>query len=326
MRLGTVSPGKDGRLILIHEDAGLARYAECVPTLREALENWKNYGPKLELEYSNFLRKEPSPNTIALDQVELLAPLPRAWAFFDGSAYLEHVKLARHARGAELPPKLFDVPLMYQGINDCFLPPQHTLPPTFNEYDLDYEYEIGVITTDVPQGIDKQEAHHYIALITLINDFTLRSLVRGEVETGFGFIQSKPPSALGPYAVTPGELGEFWKDSRLHATLHVQRNFQDVGKLDTSEMHFSFADLIAHAARTRALSAGTIIGSGTVSNTQNTAGSACIVEQRMRETLQGGSAHTSFLQSGDSVTGEVFLPDGSSPFGRNSVQIVSPEK
>ena len=251
---------------------------------------------------------------IAAQDCSFSAPLPRSWGFLDGSAFIQHVKLARKARGADLPAELESVPLMYQGVSDNLLGPHDDIPLRDITDGLDFESEIGVIVDSVPRGTTAKEAGKHIQLVLLLNDISLRSIIPREVGTGFGFIQSKPPSAFAPFAVTPDELGAAWKDGRLHLPVKTTLNGEIIGSPNAGEMFFSFNQLIEHAVATRSLSAGTIIGSGTVSNEDSHVGSGCLAERRMLEQIASGSVTTPWLTEGDTVSISVHQ-DGVDLFG-----------
>lgn len=283
-------------------------FSESHGSLLDALANWEAALPLLEQEYTD----RPSAQLALSD---FAAPLPKTWAFLDGSAFIQHIVLVRQARKAPLPDDLSTIPLMYQGISDTLDGPTANIPAFGPNDGLDFEGEIGVITDEVPMGTTAEDADRHIKLIVLLNDVSLRNLIPREVGTGFGFIQSKPSSAFAPWAVTPDELGDAWRDSRLHLPLLTHLNGEKFGNPDSGEMHFSFAELIAHASKTRRLSAGTIIGSGTVANKNPDVGSSCIAERRMLEIIETGEAATPFLKPGDRVQMEVHKA-GRSIFGQ----------
>ncbi len=350
MRLATI-PGdisatrgnsRDGQLVIVGRDgntAALIPHSKYL-SLQQALDDWQNAFPFL-LTISQQLDARTWPDIITVSHQTFLPPLPRAYAFLDGSAFLEHVRLARAARGAEPPEDLLTVPLMYQGLSDSFLAPAGAIPLLDESLGLDFEGELGIVVDDVPMGISPLNALSHIKLVVLLNDVTLRNLVPREMKTGFGFLQSKPASALGPFAVTPDELGGAWHGGRARLTLNCSLNGNLVGSLDTGEMHFSFGDLIAHACRTRSLGAGTIIGSGTVSNKQPALGSnkqpalgsnkepasgvACLAELRMREQIEQGAPNTPFLRAGDVVELEA-LHQGRSLFGKIINTVIAAER
>jgi fumarylacetoacetate (FAA) hydrolase len=247
-----------------------------------------------------------------LDPRALLAPLPRAYEWVDGSAYLNHVRLVRRARGAEPPALLESDPLVYQGGSGVLLGPTEDIPLPDPAWGLDFEGEVCAILGDVPRGVRAAEAGRHVRLLCLANDVTYRNLVPAELAKGFGFFQSKPATAFSPFAVTPDELGHAWRDARVHLRLAVRWNGKQVGDVSGSEMHFSFGDLLQHVARTRAFTAGTILGSGTLSNEDRARGWSCIAEQRALEMIDHGEARTRFMQAGDTV--EIEMRDGA---GRN---------
>jgi fumarylacetoacetate (FAA) hydrolase len=321
MRLSTLrAGGRDGTLVVVRGDGGVfARATGIAPTLQTALDRWATAEPQLRALAARLeagdLAGEP------LDDHQLAAPLPRAYEWLDGSAFLSHVRLARQARGAELPPELLSDPLVYQGGSGVLLGPRDPLVFTDPALGLDFEAELGVILGDVPLGVSPAQAAEYIRLICLLNDVTLRSLIPRELSKGFGFVQSKPATAFAAFAVTPDELGSAWRDGRAHIRVRCTLNGDVVGDCDAGEMHFSFPDLIAHIARTRALTAGTIVGSGTVSNEDTTRGVSCLVERRMRETLASGTTQTSYLRASDHIRIEVQDAGGRSLFGAIDQQV-----
>lgn len=303
MKLATLKhPTKrDGELIIVSRDNSKAVMAtDIAPSLREALENWQSVEAKL-LERYHQLNEGKAPKSFTVDQEKLHSPLPRSFQWADGSAYIQHIKLVRKARNAELPETLHTIPLMYQGGGDSFLAPREDIPQVDFSHGTDFEGEVGVITDDVPMGVSPEDALKLIRFVVVINDVSLRGLVPEELKQGFGFFQSKPSSAFAPFAVTPDELGDAWKGGRVHLPLLVEYNGEFFGNANAGEMHFDFGQLIAHAARTRPLGAGTIIGSGTVSNEDTSKGSSCLVEKRMLEKLNEGTFKTPFMKAGDEV-------------------------
>ena len=326
MKLASLKPGRDGRLVVVSDD--LAWYADAghiVPTLQAALDDWETVAPALE-NLATDLAHETIPMR-RFREHEAAAPLPRAYQWADGSAYVNHVELVRRARGAELPESFWTDPLIYQGGSDGFLGPRDPIPLADPAWGCDMEGEVAVIVGDVAQGASREDALAAIRLVCLVNDVSLRNLIPGELAKGFGFFQSKPASALSPVAVTPDALGEAWRDGRLHLPLHVTLNGSAFGKADAGvDMTFDFGTLVAHAAKTRALGAGTIIGSGTVSNrgadggpgkpiAEGGLGYSCIAEVRMIETIVGGAPLTPFLQPGDTVRIEMKDAHGHAVFG-----------
>jgi fumarylacetoacetate (FAA) hydrolase len=324
MRLATLrAGGRDGTLVVVRKDgARFARAAGIAGTLQAALDGWASLEPPLR-DLADRLDRGQEPGE-ALDPAAFTAPLPRAYEWLDGSAFLSHVRLARKARGADLPPALLTDPLVYQGGSGVLLGPRDPLPFVDPALGLDYEAEIGVILGDVPRGVAPAEAKPCVRLLCLLNDVTLRNLVPPELAKGFGFVQSKPSTAFAPFALTPDELGDAWRDGRVHLAVRCTLNGATVGQCEAGEMHFSFYDLVSHVARTRALTAGTILGSGTVSNEDPARGVSCLVERRMRETLASGSAQTPYLKPGDNIRIEVLDRAGRSSFGaiEQSVQTV----
>jgi fumarylacetoacetate (FAA) hydrolase len=316
MRLATLDDGsRDGRLVVVRRDGrACADAAAVAPTLQAALDRWEEVAPRLQalaaaLDAGRAVAQPLAPRT-------LRAPLPRAYEWIDGSAYLNHVRLVRRARGAEPPPGLTTDPLVYQGGSGVLLGPTDPIPLGDPAWGLDFEGEVVVVTGDVPLGTSAAEALGRVRLLCLANDVSLRNLIPGELAKGFGFFQSKPATAFSPFAVTPDELGPAWRGGRVHLRLTVRLNGATVGDLDAGpEMHFSFAELIAHAARTRALTAGTLIGSGTVSNEDPARGVSCLAERRVREQLADGAARTPFLAAGDRVEFEMRDAAGRDLFG-----------
>jgi fumarylacetoacetate (FAA) hydrolase len=315
--------GRDGSLILV------SRNLECyvpagdiVPTLQAALDDWQRTAPRLNARYAE-LNRGAIRNIAALDVSALAGPLPRAYEFVDGSAYLPHVERVRRARGAEVPESFYVDPLMYQATSAGFLGPRDPVPVVSEEYGIDFESEIIVVTDDVPMAVTADNADTHIQLLGLINDVSLRNLIPAELAKGFGFLQSKPRSALSPVLVTPDELGEHWRDSRLSLPLHSTLNGALFGNPEAgTDMQFNFAQLIAHAARTRPLAAGTIVGSGTIANADTNKGASCLAEVRMLEIIANGKPSTSFMKFGDTIRIEMFDPAGASIFGAIEQEIV----
>ena len=324
MKLASLKGGRDGRLAVVSHD--LSRYVvadEVAGTLQEALDNWARCEPKLQA-IAEKLHETQSGD--AFDPAQCESPLPRAYQWADGSAYVNHVELVRKARGAEMPESFWTDPLMYQGGSDSFIGPHDPILAASEDWGIDFEAEIAVVTDDVPMGVSARDALSHIKLVMLVNDVSLRNLIPGELAKGFGFFQSKPSSAFSPVAVTPDELGETWKGGKLHVPLLSFLNEDPFGRPHAGiDMTFDFGQLIAHAAKTRPLCAGTIIGSGTVSNKldggpgrsvdDGGAGYSCIAEMRMIETIESGKPRTSFLKFGDRVRIEMRDSDGLSIFG-----------
>ena len=324
MKLATLkTAGRDGRLIVVSRDLQLAAAAsEIAPTLQAALDDWEHKLPKLaQLSAAVNLRR--AADTFAFDATRCASPLPRAYQFADGSAYVNHVELVRKSRGAEMPPSFWTDPLMYQGGSDSFIGPCDPILAETEDWGIDLEAEVAVITGDVAMGTAAEQAAGRIRLVMLANDVSLRNLIPAELSKGFGFFQSKPASSFSPVAVTPDELGEQWDGGKLRLPVVVHINGHLFGKPNAGDdMTFDFPQLIAHAARTRELEAGTIIGSGTVSNVDRSRGSACIAEKRMLEKIATGKAATPFLRFGDRVRIEMFDADGNSIFGAIDQEVV----
>ena len=326
MKLASLKHGRDGRLVVVSQDLNWFTDAFLIaPTLQAALDDWDHCGPKL-LALAESLEHEAVPRG-RFHERDAASPLPRAYQWVDGSAYVNHVELVRRARGAEMPATFWTDPLMYQGGSDSFLSPRDAIPLADEAWGCDLEAEIVVVVGDVPQGATREQALEAIRLVGLVNDVSLRNLIPAELAKGFGFVQSKPASALSPVLVTPQVLGERWKDGKLHGALNVQLNGQDFGKADAGvDMTFDFGTLIAHLAKTRSLGAGTIIGSGTVSNkdadggpgkpvSEGGLGYSCIAEVRTVETILRGAAETPFLKHGDTVRIEMLDDRHHSIFG-----------
>ena len=311
----------DGELILVSEDNKKGLSAKAIaPNLRKAVENWSVVKPQLEELYKTF---PDSKNSFEINTKELLSPMPRSFAWIDGSAYIQHIKLVRKARGANLPETLETIPLVYQGGGDLFLSPEEDIPQEDFSHGTDFEAEVGVIVDKVPMGISAEKALDRILLLVLINDISLRGLIPEELKRGFGFFQGKPSSSFAPFAVTPSVLGSAWRGGRVHLPMLVEFNNQFFGKADAGEMHFHFGEIIAHCASTRALSAGTIIGSGTVSNVDTALGCSCIAEKRMLEKINTGQSTTAFMKPGDEVKIEMKDNAGHSIFGLIQQKVVS---
>lgn len=332
MRLASLREGgRDGRLCLVSADLGRAVRARAVPTLQAALDAWAELAPLLR-EEARALEQGRAPGSFPFDPSACLAPLPRAYQWADGSAYLNHVELVRRARGAEMPPSFLTDPLMYQGGSDGFLAPTEPVALIDEAMGLDFEGEVAVVTDDVPMTATVEEAAAAIRLLVLVNDVSLRNLVPAELAKGFGFFQSKPASAFAPVAVTPDELGPMWDGARLHGELRCTLDGALFGRPNAGrDMQFSFPELIAHAARTRSLGAGSILGSGTVSNRQplETAevarggvGFACIAEARTVETIRDGAPRTPFMKAGSTIRIEMLDPAGRSLFGAIDQRVV----
>lgn len=316
MKLASLRDGRDGSLVLVSRDLQHALpVPEIAPTLQHALDAWAERAPVL-LERACELDQERVSGALSLRPEQLAAPLPRAYQWIDGSAYVNHVELVRRARGAEMPASFWTDPLMYQGGSDGLLGPRDPISVESEDWGIDFESEIAVITDDVPMGTVAADAGRHICLLVLVNDVSLRNLIPGELAKGFGFFQGKPASAFSPVAVTPDELAGAWDGRRVHLALRSCVNGEQIGAPDAGEdMVFDFPSLIAHAARTRSLSAGTILGSGTISNRDRSRGSSCLAEVRMLETIDTGTARTPFLRFGDRVRIEMLDAAGHSIFG-----------
>ena len=334
MKLASLKGGRDGRLVVVSRD--LERFlpvGEDFPTtLQAALDNWYEMRPALEALGARVNAGEGE----AFDQAACHSPLPRAYQWADGSAYVNHVELVRKARGAEMPESFWTDPLMYQGGSDSFIGPRDNIPMGDEAWGIDFEAEIVVVTDDVPMGVSAQQALQHIQLVMLVNDVSLRNLIPGELAKGFGFFQSKPSSAFSPVAVTPDELGDAWRDGKLHLPLLSSLNDKPFGKPNAGiDMTFHFGQLIAHAAKTRPLCAGSLIGSGTISNKldggpgkpidEGGVGYSCIAEIRTIETINDGKPTTPFMQFGDTVRIEMNDADERSIFGAIE-QTVEPYK
>jgi fumarylacetoacetate (FAA) hydrolase len=316
MKLASLNKGRDGVLVVVSRDLSRAiKVPVIAATLQAALDNWAVAKPKLEAVYQR-LNDGLEEGAFAFDQAACHSPLPRAYHWADGSAYVNHVELVRKARGAEIPESFWHDPLMYQGGADCFIPPHSPIQVADEAWGIDLEAEIALITDDVPMGVTAAEAGQHIQLLMLVNDVSLRNLIPGELAKGFGFYQSKPSSSFSPVAITPDELGDCWKDGKVHRPLVSHINGALFGQPDAgTDMTFNFPTLVAHAAKTRPLGTGTIIGSGTVSNYDRSAGSSCLAEKRMLEIIESGEAKTPFLTFGDRVRIEMFDAAGHSLFG-----------
>jgi fumarylacetoacetate (FAA) hydrolase len=316
MKLASLKQGRDGRLIVVSRDLSHAIAADGIaPSLQVALDTWERSGPRL-LEVYRSLNEGAPIGSFSFRPGDCASPLPRAYQWADGSAYVTHVELVRKARGAVMPATFWTDPLMYQGGSDSFIGPEDDILAADEAFGIDMEGEVAAITGDVAMGASPEQAAGQIRLLMLVNDVSLRNLIPKELEKGFGFFQSKPASAFSPVAVTPDELGSHWREGKVHLPLEVTLNGQLFGSPNAGvDMTFSFPQLIAHAAKTRELEAGSIIGSGTVSNADRKSGSACIAERRMLETIATGKPEMPFMRFGDRVRIEMKLPDGKSIFG-----------
>ena len=315
MKLASINQGRDGQLIVV--DNQMQRYVsatEIAPTLQGALDNWDNCKQPLAALYLQLENGEI--DSQAFNSEICASPLPRAFQWADGSAYVNHVELVRNARNAEMPSSFWTDPLMYQGGSDSFLGPREDIAVADEAWGIDFEAEVAVIVDDVPMGTSSSEAAKYIQLVMLVNDVSLRNLIPGELAKGFGFFHAKPSSAFSPVAVTPDVLGSAWDGAKLHLPLRAILNGDLVGEPNAGvDMTFDFGQLIAHAAKTRPLCAGTIVGSGTVSNLDRSKGSCCLAEVRMLETIANGSAITEFMSFGDRIQIDMLDDNGQSIFG-----------
>ncbi len=317
MKLATFKDGsRDGVLAVVSRDMTMAHYATGIATtLQQVLDDWNFRSPPLEDLYAT-LNGGKARHAFPFDPQLCMAPLPRAYAWLDGSAYLNHVELVRKARGAEVPASFYDDPLIYQGGSDDFLGGTDDARFASVDWGIDFEAEVAVITGDVDIGTDAVAALDGVRLLMLANDWSLRNLIPAELAKGFGFVQSKPATAFSPVAVTPDEVGEAWAGGRLHLNLESRWNGRRVGLCEAGpEMTFHFGQLIAHVAKTRRLRAGSIVGSGTVSNKDWNHGYACVAEKRAVETIESGAPVTGFMRYGDSIRIEMLGRDGHSVFG-----------
>ena len=325
MKLATLRRGdRDGRLAIVNRAMTHCQLVPGIaPTMQAALDDWARISPKLAERAAALERNPSNSDVMPFDPVQCAAPLPRAYHWVDGSAYVNHVELVRKARGADMPASFWTDPLVYQGGSDDLLGPRDDVPFGDTSWGIDLEAEIAVITDDVPMATDVAGAAAHIKLVMLVNDWSLRALIPGELAKGFGFYQSKPATAFSPVAVTPDELGQAWRDSKVHLPLISRINGQHFGSPDAgTDMTFSFAQLIAHVTKTRKLGAGAIIGSGTVSNYDRSRGSSCLAEKRTLEQVESGAPRTPFLQFGDRVSIEMLDSNGKSIFGALDNQVV----
>ena len=320
MKLASLKSGRDGIPVVVSRD--LTRYLpvrEIAPTMQALLDDWDKYEPMLHSVAAAVESGKGNP----FDPAQCASPLPRAYQIADGSAYLNHVELVRKARGADMPPEFLHDPLMYQAVSDTILGPRDDIVVISEDYGIDFEGEVAVITGDVPMGVSPQGALSHIRLVMLMNDVSLRNLIPAELAKGFGFFQSKPPSAFSPVAVTPDDLGDAWRDGKLHLPLVSILNGKEAGRPNAGvDMQFDFGQLIAHAAKTRPLKAGTIIGSGTVSNRDRAAGISCLAEIRMIEKIEQGGVKTPFMRFGDTIRLDMKDKDGNSLFGAIEQKVV----
>ena len=324
MKLATLKDGsRDGQLVVVSRDLKTAQIANGIaPTLQRALDDWDFIKPQLEVVYES-LNAGKATNVFDFDARLCMAPLPRAFQWADGSSYVNHVELVRKARNADMPESFWHDPLMYQGGSDDFIGPMDDIELGSEEWGIDFESEIAVVTGDVPMGVKVQHAGQYIRLLMLVNDVSLRHLIPAELAKGFGFFQSKSASSFSPVAVTPDELGDAWKDGKVHMPLRSTWNKVLVGQPNAGvDMVFSFPQLITHLCKTRNARAGTIIGSGTVSNKDASKGFSCIAEKRALEMIADGTPTTPFMQFGDSIKIEMLDKNGKSIFGAIDQSVV----
>lgn len=316
MKLASLKVGRDGTLIVVDKALQKAvRVPDIAPTMQAALDNWHEAAPRLQEVYANLCAGKV-PDAFTFDPEAVASPLPRAYQWVDGSAYLHHVELVRKARGAEMPKEFLTDPLMYQGCSDSFLGPRENIRLASEAWGIDFESEVAVVTDDVPMGTTAERAAEHIRLIMLVNDVSLRNLIPAELAKGFGFLVSKPASAFSPVAVTPDELGDSWREGKVHLPLRSTLSGKLFGEPHAGvDMQFSFPQLIAHAAQTRRLCAGSIVGSGTISNRNRSVGSSCLAEKRMIEIIEQGKPETPFMQFGDRIQIEMRSEKGENIFG-----------
>ncbi len=324
MKLATIKDGsRDGQLAVVSRDLTSAHFATGIATrMQQLLDDWNFVSPQLE-DLTTTLNSGRARHAFAFDPRLAMAPLPRAYQWADGSAYINHVELVRRARNADMPESFYTEPLMYQGGSDDLLGAMDDAPFASTDWGIDFESEVAVITDDLGMGATPEQALESIRLVMLANDWSLRQLIPAELAKGFGFFQSKPATAFSPVAVTLDELGSAWQGGRLHLTMHSTWNGRSVGRCDAGpEMTFSFGQLIAHLAKTRNVRAGSIVGSGTVSNKDWSRGWSCIAEVRAIETIQHGAPSTAFMQFGDTIRIEMMGPDEQSLFGAIEQRVV----
>ncbi|MEL4292607.1 fumarylacetoacetate hydrolase family protein [Shewanella xiamenensis] len=324
MKLASYNNGRrDGQLMLVSRDLTQTVAVPAIAhTMQQLLDGWELLKPQLQ-ELYDALNEGKLPNAQAFDEAKCLSPLPRAYQWADGSAYVNHVELVRKARGAEMPETFWTDPLFYQGGSDSFIAPKADIPLASEDWGIDFESEIAVITDDVPMGVSAENAAKHIKLLMLVNDVSLRNLIPAELAKGFGFFQSKPSSSFSPVAITPDELGPRWEDSKVHLPLITYLNGELFGRPNAGvDMTFNFSQLISHVAKTRPLGAGAIIGSGTISNYDRSAGSSCLAEKRMLEVISDGKASTPFMRFGDTVRIEMLDDNGASIFGAIDQKVV----
>ena len=324
MKLGSLKEGgRDGTLIVVNREITRAvRASNIAPTLQKALDDWAAAAPRLRA-LAEQLRDDKVSGSFELDPSVLAAPLPRAYQWADGSAYVVHVELVRKARAVEMPPSFWTDPLMYQGGSDSFIGSTDEIEAGDEAWGIDFEGEIAVMVDDVPMGISPEAARKHIKLVTILNDVSLRDLIVTELAKGFGFFHGKPATAFAPVAVTPDELGDAWDGGKLNLPLLSTLNGKEFGHPNAAiDLTFDFGQLIAHAARTRHLEAGTVVGSGTVANKDASVGCSCIAERRVRETIEGGKPVTPFMKFGDHIRIEMLDRSGKSIFGAIDQKVV----
>jgi fumarylacetoacetate (FAA) hydrolase len=324
MKLASYNNGRrDGQLMLVSRDLTKTVAVPAIAhTMQQLLDGWDLLRPQLQ-ELYDALNEGMLDNAQAFDEAKCLSPLPRAYQWADGSAYVNHVELVRKARGAEMPETFWTDPLFYQGGSDSFIAPKADIPLASEDWGIDFESEIAVITDDVPMGVSTDNAVKHIKLLMLVNDVSLRNLIPGELAKGFGFFQSKPSSSFSPVAVTPDELGVRWEDSKVHLPLITYLNGELFGRPNAGvDMTFNFSQLVSHVAKTRPLGAGAIIGSGTISNYDRSAGSSCLAEKRMLEVIAEGKATTPFMRFGDTVRIEMLDDNDVTIFGSIDQKVV----
>jgi len=317
MKLASLRSGRDGELVVVSREMNRAvRVREIAPTLQSALDDWARVAPALEQVYASLNTGDVA-DTFDFESAQCAAPLPRAYHWADGSAYVTHVELVRKARGAELPASFWSDPLIYMGASDAFIGPRDDIEVENEDWGIDFEAEVVVITDDVPAGVTPKQARDHIRLLGLVNDVSLRNLIPGELGKQFGFYQSKPWTSFTPVLVTPDELESAWDGAKLHLPLRATLNGELVGSPNAGvDMTFDFPTLIAHCAKSRSLMAGTVIGSGTVSNVGSEDGSCCLAEVRCLETIRDGSPSTPFMSFGDRIEIEMLDASGTSIFGK----------
>ncbi|MCC3862002.1 fumarylacetoacetate hydrolase family protein [Pseudemcibacter aquimaris] len=322
MKLASLKQGRDGKLVVVSKD--LSKYVgagDIAPTMQAALDDWENTEPKLVALYDALQNGDVEGSDF--NPCECDAPLPRSYHWVDGSAYVTHVELVRKARGAELPPSFWEDPLVYMGASDAFIGPCDDIEAGSEEWGIDLEAEVAVITDDVPAGTKGEDAKKHIKLVSILNDVSLRNLIPAELGKQFGFYQSKPWTAFAPVFATPDELGDAWDGAKVHLPLHAILNGEKIGSPNAGiDMTFDFAELIEHCAKSRSLVAGTVIGSGTVSNKGSHDGSCCLAEVRCLETIADGKPTTPFMSFGDRVEIDMFDADGNTIFGRIDQKVV----